>query len=168
MIRDGQMALREFAKSDTRDHSYEELEASMANLSVGAILKDMQPIMKNELKMTAEAVNVRYSRSAKTYFVELNQLVDLMQAANVRNFQEALDLVARANSSDKVHFEGADIAVLIDEKGCEECINDCKECGGTNASQKYKDAKTEAVKILSVALENMKNSGVKMVLNPAR
>ena len=166
MERNGIDALLEVTKSNTslRDHNYEDLTASMAKMTVGSIVKDMQPIMKNELKMVAEAVVLRYSPSAQCYFVEVGQLCDYMKTYGIGNFKQAIKTICDVNEGSGATVNNT--AILIDEKSCEKIVNDCKECSKTT-NEDLKAKKAAECGALKEALEIIDAQGVRCVLNPA-
>lgn len=167
MERNGIDALLEVTHNNisTREHNYEDLMAAMAKMTVGSIVKDMQPIMKNELKMTAEAVILRYSQNAQCYFVEVGQLCDYMQTYGIGNFREAIYNVCKVNEGSGATPDNT--AILIDEKSCEKIVNDCKECAKTN-NENLKKAKAAECGALKEALEIIDSQHVRCILNPAR
>ena len=164
MVRDGIHALLEVA-GVPREHNFEDLEASMAKMTVGNIVSQMQPIMKNELKMTAEAVILRHSDKANCFFVECGQLCDYMQMNGKRDFREAIQDICDANEGSGATLENT--AILIDEKAADSIINDCKESAKTN-NAKLKEYKLKEAMALESALKIIGESGIKCVLNPAR
>ena len=152
MVRDGIQALMEVAGAP-RDHNFEDLEASMVKMTVGSVVSQMQPIMKNELKMTAEAVILRHSNKANCFFVECGQLCDYMQMNGKRDFREAIQDICDVN-------EGSGATV-------ENIADDCKDCAKTN-NKKLKERKLKEAMTLESALKIIGESGIKCVLNPAR
>lgn len=164
MVRDGIHALLEVAGAP-REHNFEDLEAAMAKMTVGNVVSQMKPIMKNELKMTAEAVILRHSAKADCFFVELGQLCDYMQMNGKRDFKEAVQDICDVNEGSGATTENT--AILIDEKAADNIINDCKEAAKTN-NTKLKECKLKEAMALESALNIIGQSGIKCVLNPAK
>ena len=164
MVRDGIHALMEVA-GEPRDHNFEDLEASMVKMTVGSVVSQMQPIMKNELKMTAEAVILRHSNKANCFFVECGQLCDYMQMNGKRDFREAIQDICDVNEGSGATVENT--AILIDEKAVDNIADDCKDCAKTN-NKKLKERKLKEAMTLESALKIIGDSGIKCVLNPAR
>ena len=162
MVRDGIHALMEVA-GEPRDHNIEDLEASMVKMTIGNVVSQMQPIMKNELKMTAEAVILRHSRKANCFFVECGQLCDYMQMNGKRDFREAIQDICDVNEGSGATVENT--AILIDEKAAECVAKDCKDCAKTN-NTKLKERKLKEAMALESALKIIGECGIKCVLNP--
>ena len=162
MVRDGIQALMEVAGAP-RDHNFEDLEASMVKMTVGSVVAQMQPIMKNELKMTAEAVILRHSNKANCFFVECGQLCDYMQMNGKRDFREAIQDICDVNEGSGATVENT--AILIDEKAVDNIADDCKDCAKTN-NKKLKERKLKEAMTLESALKIIGESGIKCVLNP--
>lgn len=162
MVRDGIHALLEVAGAP-REHNFEDLEASMVKMTIGDVVSQMQPIMKNELKMTAEAVILRHSNKANCFFVECGQLCDYMQMNGKRDFREAIQDICDVNEGSGATVENT--AILIDEKAAENITEDCKDCAKTN-NKKLKERKLKEAMALESALKIIGESGIKCVLNP--
>lgn len=164
MVRDGIHALLEVAGAP-REHNFEDLEASMVKMTIGDVVSQMQPIMKNELKMTAEAVILRHSNKANCFFVECGQLCDYMQMNGKRDFREAIQDICDVNEGSGATPDNT--AILIDEKTAENITEDCKDCAKTN-NKKLKERKLKEAMVLESALKIIGECGIKCVLNPAR
>ena len=162
MVRDGIHALLEVAGSP-REHNFEDLEASMVKMTIGDVVSQMQPIMKNELKMTAEAVILRHSKKANCFFVECGQLCDYMQMNGKRDFREAIQDICDVNEGSGATPDNT--AILIDEKAAENITEDCKDCAKTN-NKKLKERKLKEAMTLESALKIIGECGIKCVLNP--
>lgn len=162
MVRDGIHALLEVAGAP-REHNFEDLEASMVKMTIGDVVSQMQPIMKNELKMTAEAVILRHSNKANCFFVECGQLCDYMQMNGKRDFREAIQDICDVNEGSGATPDNT--AILIDEKAAENITEDCKDCAKTN-NKKLKERKLKEAMTLESALKIIGESGIKCVLNP--
>lgn len=165
MIKSGIDCLLEMAKNDN-NHSYENLNAEIGKMKLSNILASMESLKKDDICHVAKAVTVRECARLNCYFVELGQLCDYMQEAKVHDFKIAIENVAEANSTDELRLESAKFAVLIDEKACDEAIEDAKEASKTD-NKKLKKKKCEAVSMIERAYDIMQEQGIRCILQPS-
>lgn len=158
MFESGMKILAEMAKSNT-DTSVEDLTSKMAGIKFSDILKDMQSVTANEIKMTKEAVVVRGCSKLQgyNYLVEFAQLAAYMQDNRVRNFKEAVKDIAEANELDAAKF-----AVVVSEQEIFSMIEDAK-FAAQYPNDKYARAKLEAIADLQKGWEVMSEQGVNLV-----
>lgn len=122
--------ISELAKTECGDNC-KTINNKNAKIEFDTVMASIQNVANSEFKYVPEAVNVQVTKAG--YLVEMDDLAKFMIGADIRNFSEALDLVAEGNGVEK-----GSIGICIDEDAVEVSMNEavkgknkgvCKKCG---------------------------------------
>ena len=161
MYKTGLEILAEMAKTED-NHSYEDLEAAMANIKFNSILKDMGEALMGDVKLHVEAVSVHRCSRLNSYLVEMGDICRYMRSNDVHSFKEAIKNVSEANSTEDFTINPDQVSLVIDEDAINNMIYEAK-CAQKCKDKKFAKEKMQEVLDMEKVWDILESEGIKCV-----